>query len=217
MIGIYVITNNVNGKRYIGQSVNLRERLQGHKWHLKNQRHNNEHLQSAWNKYGEDAFSFELLEECDEEHLDELERWHINELQTQDRTKGYNIENGGNSHKSVPEETREKIRKALTGRKAPPEVVAKLKGHCTSEETRKKLSLALKGKPKSQAFLNEMGKPHGKQIACVEFEEMGAVFDSILQASRRTGIGSKSINNALCGWSQTAGGLHWRYLEKGEN
>ena len=52
--GIYQIRNLVNGKIYVGSSVNLETRKTPHYWELENNRHNNQHLQRAYNKYGLD-------------------------------------------------------------------------------------------------------------------------------------------------------------------
>ena len=54
--GVYIITNLVNGKRYIGSSNDLYERSYSHIHHLQKQDHVNSHLQNSWNKYGEDKF-----------------------------------------------------------------------------------------------------------------------------------------------------------------
>ena len=51
-IGIYCIENMVNEHKYIGQSINLKDRLYGHKTKLKHNKHQNRHLQFAVNKYG---------------------------------------------------------------------------------------------------------------------------------------------------------------------
>src|SRR6266702_169742 len=60
--GIYKITCTVTGKFYIGSAINLRMRQQTH-WNTLTQGvHHNRHLQNAWNKYGLDAFTFEVLE-----------------------------------------------------------------------------------------------------------------------------------------------------------
>lgn len=60
--GIYCIRNRANGNLYIGSAKNLVKRLRLHKWHLVNNRHANKHLQSAFNKYGESSFEFEIAE-----------------------------------------------------------------------------------------------------------------------------------------------------------
>lgn len=232
MIGIYLITNNANGKMYVGQSYNVNKRLYEHKRKLKENSHCNEHLQSAWNKYGEDAFSFEVLEECGKEHIDELERWYIKELQTQDRTKGYNSEGGGRTCQEVSAETRMKLSIVRKGKKHTEEAKRKMSASSMgqvawnkglrgvthhTEETRRRISQTLKGREVSEYARQQISKARSKPIACIEFEEMGAIFPSITMASKRTGIDRKSINDMLIGKNKTAGGLHWRYLEKGEN
>jgi group I intron endonuclease len=59
--GIYAIVNSVTGARYIGQAINIQNRWNEHRRCLREDTHSNEHLQSAWNKYGEQAFRFEVL------------------------------------------------------------------------------------------------------------------------------------------------------------
>ena len=56
-IGIYRITNLINSKFYIGSSSNLKKRLYEHQRELNLGIHTNKHLQSAWNKYGEENSS----------------------------------------------------------------------------------------------------------------------------------------------------------------
>lgn len=63
--GVYMIRNILNQKCYVGSSTNLRRILQTHICHLKKQRHANKHLQAAFNKYGQKAFEFAILEHCE--------------------------------------------------------------------------------------------------------------------------------------------------------
>ena len=71
--GIYVITNKINNKVYIGQSIDIRVRWWGHRCELNRNSHYNKHLQGAWNKYGEDNFDFSVLEECEQEEINDRE------------------------------------------------------------------------------------------------------------------------------------------------
>lgn len=60
--GIYSIIHISSGKRYIGQAVNIYRRFNTHRSELNSGKHHSILLQRAWNKYGKDAFKFELLE-----------------------------------------------------------------------------------------------------------------------------------------------------------
>jgi group I intron endonuclease len=63
MIGVYSITNSVTGKIYIGSTtVDFENRWKSHKMELTNNRHGNQILQDDWNKYGGNAFIFEIVE-----------------------------------------------------------------------------------------------------------------------------------------------------------
>lgn len=94
--GIYKITNLVNGKSYIGQSVNIIERW---KEHLRNCDNSNEvgyntHFYRALRKYNAVDFTFQILEECEPQELDEREKYYIEYYQTYTET-GYNLTEGG--------------------------------------------------------------------------------------------------------------------------
>lgn len=84
--GIYRITNTINGKIYIGSSVNITERWYRHKRLLRKDAHHNKHLQNAWNKYGESEFTFTIIENCEVDNLTVREQYFLNTLKPQ-----YNI------------------------------------------------------------------------------------------------------------------------------
>ncbi len=73
MQGIYWIRNKINGKRIIGSSNNIRQRWYRHKSVLRYNKHENPHLQNAWNKYGEEGFVLEVLEETNRTQKARLE------------------------------------------------------------------------------------------------------------------------------------------------
>lgn len=95
MIGIYKIENKVNGKIYVGQSVNIETRWKNHRYELMNNTHYNEHLQRSWNKYGSDNFVFSIIEECEKENLDDREIYWIDYLHSCEYQYGYNSQLGG--------------------------------------------------------------------------------------------------------------------------
>jgi group I intron endonuclease len=77
MIGIYRIKNLINGKCYYGSSKNIEKRWSVHKRELNNNTHINCILQRAWDKYGENNFIFEIIEECDTNVLFETEQKYL--------------------------------------------------------------------------------------------------------------------------------------------
>lgn len=62
---IYKIRNVVNDKFYVGSTVDSRKRFWAHRKALRLGTHDCVHLQRAWNKYGEDCFKFEIIEQLD--------------------------------------------------------------------------------------------------------------------------------------------------------
>ena len=72
--GIYCIENIVNHKTYIGSSKNIYQRLLKHFALLRHNKHENAHLQSAWNKYGECSFQWFVIEYCDTKCLTQKEQ-----------------------------------------------------------------------------------------------------------------------------------------------
>ncbi len=76
--GIYIITNKVNNKRYIGSSINLLQRKGKHFRDLRANRHDNSRLQRSFNKHGEDQFEFEILFTCPESEILRIEQIFIN-------------------------------------------------------------------------------------------------------------------------------------------
>lgn len=78
MIGIYRIRNIINEKCYYGSSKNIEKRWKQHKNKLISKKHENCVLQQAWNKYGEDKFIFEIIEECSITELLDFEQMYLN-------------------------------------------------------------------------------------------------------------------------------------------
>ena len=91
---IYAITNNVNGKKYIGQTVNPYKRWWQHKNNAK--KHLDDYpIHLALQKYGEDNFTFEIIEWTTD--YDNREKELINELNTIS-PNGYNVSSGGSNN-----------------------------------------------------------------------------------------------------------------------
>lgn len=127
MSGVYQIYNTETNKRYIGSSIDVQRRLKEHLRNLKANRHCNQHLQNAWNRYRE-YLVFEPLEYCEPDQCLKLEQQYIDYYNSADRKFGYNIDpQAASAGKHLSEETKQKISKANKGKKLSPEVIEKIR------------------------------------------------------------------------------------------
>lgn len=90
MTGIYKITNLITNKVYIGSAKNIDIRIKAHISKLKGNFHINKHLQSSYNKYGEENFKFEIIREVSNNILRRAEQFYINKYQSINPKYGYN-------------------------------------------------------------------------------------------------------------------------------
>lgn len=102
MIGIYKITNLINGHYYIGQSRDIKGRFRCHRFSGRqlNDKDHNTPIHLAIHKYGEENFSYEILEECSIDELNEKEVYWIEKLQAT-KNGNYNILVGGQDRKKI--------------------------------------------------------------------------------------------------------------------
>ena len=187
MIGIYQIKCLINNQIYIGQSINIKQRIGQHKCDLRHNRHSNQHLQNAVNKYGIDNFEFTILNTINkndytQEILDNMEKEIISKYKSNIRYIGFNIESGGKSKGHISEETRQKLRDCNLGKKyGNRSEETKLlmrknhshywKGKHLSDETKEKIRKgnlgkvsATKGKHHSEKTKNKISKT---QTGCI--------------------------------------------------
>lgn len=137
--GIYGIVNKVNGKTYVGQTgERFLRRYWHHQWKLRDNSHDNNHLQKAWNKYGEENFDYIVLEVVtDASLLDELEIKYIAQYKKND--KSYNMLLGGGGRRGFP--ISENAKKII-GEKNRQHML----GTKHTEETKKKMSQIRSGR-----------------------------------------------------------------------
>lgn len=120
MQGVYQIKNIVDGKIYVGSSIDIQRRFKEHRDGLSRGIHPNNHLQNAWNMYGESSFEFSVLEEVfDSDILRSREKYYIDLLDCTNRNVGYNFLDNPNIGfgVSASAEVRKKISVACSGEK----------------------------------------------------------------------------------------------------
>lgn len=216
LCGVYKIINNVNKKVYIGQSINIKARWKDHINALNRNDSSCTLLQRAWNKYHQDSFSFEVLELCSEDMLDEIE---IRYIELYDSiNNGYNIESGGNESKHLSEETRQKLSDIAKKRLSDPTKNPMYGKHHT-DETKAKISASKKGKPlleETKTKLSEvrMGHPgYNKNLTPVYCVELDRIFSCASDASKILGIDGTNILPCCrhVYGKRTCGGYHWEF------
>lgn len=146
--GIYKIECLPTGKVYVGSAVKLITRFAVHRHALRRHKHHSSKLQNAWNKYGENAFRFEILLLCDKENLIMYEQIHIDFFDSV--KKGFNIEPIAAS--SLGRKHSLKTRKRLS----------EIRKDAMTPERRKKIGEQHKGLKHSKETLAKMRKAASK-------------------------------------------------------
>lgn len=204
---IYKITNQINGKIYIGQTVqSIATRW---KQHINDAYAQQKclHLCAAIVKYGEANFTVEEIEKCPLDELDQREIYWIKKYDSQNC--GYNITAGGKgTNKEISQELLEELwDKGLTTEEIAQET------NCTRQWVRKRL--------KSYENYNadegrKRGAKHGGKAKnhCVQQYDINGnliqEFISIKQATESTGINNISRS---CIKGTRAGGYYWKYKD----
>lgn len=154
---IYKITNNINNKSYIGQTlITLTNgRVMGYinrfKIHIQRSKYNYKKgspvLEKALRKYDETNFKLELLQECDIKDMNNLEDYYITFYDTL-YPNGYNLMSGGGNGRILSNISKEKMSKTRLGKKHTEITKERMsisqKGKKVSEETKNILSLVRK-------------------------------------------------------------------------
>lgn len=150
-MGIYCITNMNTGKIYIGSSVGIENRFSQHRCFLRRQVHQNAHLQNAWNKYGETAFDFSVIEVIPRvEDLTKTEQLYLDGFEAYNPALGYNLARDAERPalgRVVTAETREKLSESH-------------KGLLQSPESKAKRSASLTGIKRSPTTCAKIGDAH---------------------------------------------------------
>jgi group I intron endonuclease len=206
---IYSITNRINNKKYIGQTINkdVEYRWKQHKGMYKNA--SCSCLLRAFKKYGIDNFDFKLICICFDEDCNRYEIEYIQKFNSI-APNGYNLLPGGNNKSHHPE-TREKLSKSHLGKKATIETKIKMSNSAQKGENHRYY------KSMPQHILEAVSISREKQKKKVNQYDLGGnilnTYESIASASRQTSINKSNIANTCRGVKNhaTAGGFIWKF------
>ncbi len=171
--GVYSITNTVDGKVYIGSGDNIHRRWIAHRTLLRRSCHNNTHLQNAWNRHGEQAFVFAVLEECQREETVVREQTHLDRVFAErPRQEIYNVARCAEAP----------MRGAKASMLTTLRMSAALKGKKRSAETRARMCLAQRGRKisdeaKRNISVSKSGPNHpmwGKEFSAERKQKISA-------------------------------------------
>ena len=217
MYTVYQHKNKINGKVYIGITSQKPEQ----RWRNGEGYKSSPHFYSAIQKYGWDNFEHNILfVELTKEQACLKEQELIKEFNSMNREYGYNSTSGGDIF-VMNEETKQKISQALMGNQ-------NNLGHSCSEEKKKKISEAQKGREFTEEHKQKLSeaaknrhvpcseekkqtlkeKSHKKPVYC---EELDKVFESVQECGRQLGIPATNITKLCNGRGKTLKGYHLRY------
>lgn len=195
MIGIYKITNKINGKSYIGQSVHIQKRWEQHISLSKNT-DNDTPLYRAIRKYGVNNFDFSVIEECLEEDLNNREIYWINFYNTYE--DGYNASLGGGG-----------LRKYN-----PQEVLAMYNQNFNINQTAKNLKMSYYTVRDILHNYEIFGKEEIKPVEKIDPKSLKVIktYPSLGDAALDNNCSYTAIVNAASGKTNNCQGFFWRFV-----
>ena len=224
MIGIYKIENLINGKVYIGQSVDIKGRWNEHK--LVNSRASKDALKRqkyplylAFEKYGLDNFSFEVIEECSVEELNEKEQFYIKKYNSYidfPNSNGYNLTLGGDGTRKVTEEQILNILKLWNEGKTTGEIMdtLQIEKHAIIKYLKLFSSTYTVEESDFRGRINA-GISHRKKIDCYDlWGNFLKTYSSITEASEILDLNKQKIINCCKGKSPRVKNYRFTYEQK---
>ena len=241
---IYRITNTKNGKVYIGSSKDYSKRWKRHIADLRTGNHHSIHLQRAYDKHGESAFEFEVIERCMPDEMEDREQWHMDNENAYEYVTGYNISKKAQypfvgigeeswSYGRVGEQNGRSVKVAQLSMDN-----RLIKVFDSANLAQKEIGVdastiikICKGKLNSisgfrWAYLDDykngkhLKNKHNFRKAVVKLSQQGqplVTYESINEAGRVENANYKNIHSCCKGIRKKAAGYKWMYLEEYEN
>ena len=221
MYTVYQHKNKINGKIYIGITMQVPEK----RWGINgNNYKSSPHFYAVIQKYGWDNFEHNILfENLNYEEACLKEQELIQQFNSMNREFGYNSTSGGDTF-IMNNETKQKISQSMMGN-------TNGAGHSCSEEKKKKISEAQKGRQFTEEHkqkLSEAAKqrhvpcseekrqklsqnyPNKRKVYC---EELNTVYESVQESGRQLGIPATNISKLCNGRGKTLKGYHLKYYD----
>lgn len=225
---IYKITNKINGKVYIGQTITpLNQRMSKH-YSRANTEENPTGLHAAMKKYGRDNFDVEIVCECSTEELDDKERYYIEFYDSYN--SGYNLTRGGQDGiGSRILFDKEKVIEAYNRHKTISDTAKELNcGYRTLSNYLKENNIPILYKPTGNLENLQKGVGNrfkeGDGVKSVRITDLNMEFPSLKDCAQWLidngyskascmDYARKGLSRALKGERKTYCGLHFEYLQ----
>ena len=205
-----------SGKIYIG--ITLQKDL-NRRWQNGSGYRTQRRFYRAIKKYGWENIKHEIvMTSLSKQEAENAEIALIREFQTTDPKYGYNIENGGNCSGTHSEETKKKISDKLKGNKHTlgmkhTEDAKKRMGETKKKNGFKPWIMGRGHSEETKERLREVNAFRKKKVLCIS---TGIVYESIKEASEKTGANKKSIGYCCNGKYKHSGGYEWQFYLEGE-
>jgi len=217
---IYKVTNKINGKIYIGQTIHsLNKRKNEHRYQSRNTKRTDyhKHFYNAIRKYGFDNFEWEILfENIEEKYLDEYEIWAINFYNTY--KYGYNCTLGGNVGRGYKFslESRQKMSKLAQKRMQDPVYVKKIsKGWFSAGESFTPWNKGKKIGPMSEEKREKISKGHNaKEFAALKDKKIIGIWINQSKCARDLNLIRQDVNLCLSKKAKSHKGYKFIYLKE---
>lgn len=208
---IYKISNDINNKIYVGQTIKtINERWKTHIKAMKNPYSSKRDLYIEMKQYGLSHFSIESLEQVDNPFLNKREQYWIDYYDS--CNKGYNNQKANDGYFYSWEEILGLWKSGMTYKEIEEET-------CISSSQLKRIVMkCATSQEKKIHKAKQINKTQGRAVIQIDkADNTIKTYVSIAEASRQTKIDRANIYRVLSGKGRTAGGYKWRYVDETNN